>query len=118
MEIKADARKFSEIECDALVVWVYEGERPEVGALAEIDKRSNGLVTSLIETGELTGKAGETAYLHNPGDLKARRLLLVGAGKQADLTNDVCGGWRGRRRACFGQEGHDSFSAAIAAAAQ
>jgi leucyl aminopeptidase len=89
MEIKADARKFSEIECDALVVGVYEGERPEVGALAEIDKRSNGLVTSLIETGELTGKAGETAYLHNPGDFKARRLLLVGAGKQADLTNDV-----------------------------
>jgi leucyl aminopeptidase len=89
MEIKADARKFSEIECDALVVGVYEGERPEVGALAEIDKRTGGLVTSLIETGEFTGKTGETAYLHNPGEIKARRLLLVGAGKQTDLTNDI-----------------------------
>jgi hypothetical protein len=27
MEVKADARKFSEIECDALVVPVYEGEQ-------------------------------------------------------------------------------------------
>jgi len=89
MEIKADARKFSEIECDALVVGVYEGERPEVGALAEIDKRSGGLVTSLIETGEFTGKTGEMAYLHNPGEIKARRLLLTGVGKQADMTVDV-----------------------------
>ncbi|MFN7931338.1 MAG: hypothetical protein U0Y68_26095 [Blastocatellia bacterium] len=32
MEVKADARKFYEIECDALVVNVYEGEKPEEGA--------------------------------------------------------------------------------------
>ncbi len=88
MEVKADARKFYEIECDALVVAIYEGEKPEAGALAELDKRSGGVITSLIETGELTGKAGETAYIHNPGDLKARRLLLIGAGKLEDFKPD------------------------------
>jgi leucyl aminopeptidase len=54
MEVKADSRQFHEIECDALVVAVFEGERPEEGALAEINKRSNGVITSLVETGEFT----------------------------------------------------------------
>ncbi|MFN0124825.1 MAG: leucyl aminopeptidase [Blastocatellia bacterium] len=88
MEVKADARKFFEIECDALVVAVYEGEKPETGALADLDKRSGGIVTSLIESGEITGKTGETAYVHNPGDIGARRLLLMGAGKAEDFKSD------------------------------
>ncbi len=89
MDVKADARKFFEIECDALVVPVYEGEQPEVGALSEIDKRTGGVVTSLIESGEFTGKSGETAYLHSPGEIKARRVLLMGVGKQADVNIDT-----------------------------
>ncbi len=88
MEVKADSRKFYEIECDALAVGVFEGETPEAGDLAEIDKRTGGVLTSLIETGEFTGKSGETAYVHSPGDMKARRLLLLGAGKQAEFTTD------------------------------
>ena len=74
MEVKADSREFHEIECDALVVAVFEGEKPEGGVLAEVDRRSNGVVSSLVETGELTGKSGESAYVHNPGGMKARRL--------------------------------------------
>ncbi len=90
MEVKADARKFYEIECDALVVGVYEGEKPEESnALAELDKRSGGVITSLIENGELSGKSGEVVYLHNPGDIAAKRLLLLGAGKLADYNTDV-----------------------------
>jgi leucyl aminopeptidase len=88
MEIKADSREFHEIECDALVVAVFEGEKPEEGVLAEIDKRSNGVVSSLFETGELSGKSGESAYVHNPGNIKARRLLLLGVGKKEEFTTD------------------------------
>src|SRR5262245_10613764 len=89
MEIKVDARNFFEIEGDALAFGVYEGEKPEEGPLAEIDKRSGGVITSLIETGEFTGKAGESAYIHTPGEIKARRLLLLGAGKSDEFNTDV-----------------------------
>src|SRR5262249_19007539 len=58
-------------------------------ALAEIDKRTGGVLTSLIETGELTGKAGETAYVHSSGDMKAKRILFMGAGKLSDFNIDV-----------------------------
>jgi len=88
MEVKADSRQFHEIECDALAVAVFEGEKPEDGSLAEINKRSNGVIASLIETGEFTGKSGESAYVHNPGEMKARRLLLLGAGKKEEITAD------------------------------
>ncbi|MGE0132625.1 MAG: leucyl aminopeptidase [Blastocatellales bacterium] len=88
MEVKADSRQFYEIECDALVVAFFEGEKPEEGALAEINNRSNGVITSLVETGEFTGKSGESAYVHTPGDMKARRLLLLGAGKREEFTTD------------------------------
>jgi leucyl aminopeptidase len=88
MEVKADSRQYHEIECDALVVAVFEGEKPEEGLLAEIDKRSNGVIASLVETREFTGKSGESAYVHNPGDMKSRRLLLLGVGKKEEFTTD------------------------------
>ncbi|MBX3278559.1 MAG: leucyl aminopeptidase [Acidobacteria bacterium] len=88
MQVKTDGRKFYEIECDALVVGVYEGDAVHSGVLGEIDRRSGGVVSSLVETGEFIGKSGETAWIHSPGDLRARRLLLAGAGKQADFTQD------------------------------
>ena len=44
MEVKADARKFYEIECDALAVGVYEGESFKEGTLAELDKRIGGVL--------------------------------------------------------------------------
>jgi leucyl aminopeptidase len=88
MEVKADARPFYEIECDALVVAMFEGEKPEEGVLAEIDKRAGGVIASLVETGEFKGKSADSAYIHNPGEMKARRLLLLGAGKQEEFTAD------------------------------
>ncbi len=88
MEIKADSRPFYEIECDALVAGMFEGEKAEESALAEINQRTKGVITSLIETGEFTGKSGESAYIHSPGDLKVRRLLLLGAGKKEEFTTD------------------------------
>jgi leucyl aminopeptidase len=88
MQVKTDGRKFYEIECDALVVGVYEGDAVHSGVLGEIDRRSGGVVSSLVETGEFSGKSGETAWIHSPGDLRARRLLLMGAGKQDDFTQD------------------------------
>src|SRR6266571_4136306 len=38
-------------------------------------------VADLVSSGEVTGKAFETAMLHRPQGVKAKRLLVVGAGK-------------------------------------
>ncbi len=89
MEIKADARKYQEIECDALVIGVFEGESVTEGLLAELDHQSAGAIGSLFETGEFTGKSGESAYLVGASGLKARRLLLLGAGKADEADTNL-----------------------------
>ena len=89
MEIKADARKYHEIECDALVIGVFEGEGVEDGLLAELDQHTAGAIRSLFETGEFAGKSGESAYLVGTGGLRARRLLLLGAGKASEADSNL-----------------------------
>ena len=86
MEVKADSRKYYEIECDALVVGMFEGESHNEGVLADLDKRIGGVLASLVENGEFAGKSSESAYIHNTGEMKARRLLLLGAGKREDFN--------------------------------
>ncbi|MGE0102473.1 MAG: leucyl aminopeptidase [Blastocatellales bacterium] len=88
MQVKSDNRNYRDIECDALVLSVYEGEKPEEGLLAELDKHTGNVISSVIENGEFSGKAGESVYIHTTGDLKARRVLLLGAGKEDDFTTD------------------------------
>ncbi|MBK9313870.1 MAG: leucyl aminopeptidase [Acidobacteria bacterium] len=88
MQVKSDNRNYSEIECDALVLSIFEGEKPESGLLAEIDKHTGSVISSVIENGEFSGKTGESVYIHTTGDLKARRLLLLGAGKAEEFTTE------------------------------
>ena len=88
MEVKADAGKFYEVEADALVVAVFEGESASEGVLAEIDERTDGLVTELLGSDELRGKSGDMVYLYRPRGINAKRLLLVGGGKRDDYDFD------------------------------
>src|SRR5829696_5054764 len=89
MEVKADAGKFFEVEADALVILIFEGETASEGLLRELDEKTGGVVTELLGSDELRGKSGDMVYLYRPSGLKARRLLLVGAGKREDYDFDV-----------------------------
>jgi leucyl aminopeptidase len=89
MEVRADSGKFYDVEADALVVTIYEGEKADEGALKEIDERAGGTVSALLGTDEMRGKQGDMVYIHNPGQIRARRLLLVGAGKREDFSFDT-----------------------------
>ncbi len=85
MEVKADAGKFFEVEADALVVVIFEGESASDGILAELDAKTDGLVTELMGTDELRGKSGDMILAYRPGALKAKRVLFVGVGKRAEF---------------------------------
>jgi leucyl aminopeptidase len=90
MKIRSAIGRFHEVDVDALVVPLFEGDGTEDPFLRELDARSGGLLTKLLASGELRGKAGETAYLVPASEkLAARRLLLVGAGKREEVTLDT-----------------------------
>lgn len=86
MELKFDHRKWSEIEADALVTYVFDKDARIEGVAAEIDKATGSLLKNLTDSGELTGKALEMTLLHQPAGPAAKRLLVVGAGKAEKFT--------------------------------
>lgn len=89
MEVRAEFEKFYEVEADALIVTIYEGERADEGVLKELDDLTGGVLKELLGTDEMRGKQGDMAYIHQPGKIKARRLLLVGGGKREDFSFDT-----------------------------
>ena len=86
MQVEASSGPMGQLDVQALAVAVFKDEKPDEGFLKQLDELSGGLVRSAIESEELIGKEGETAYFHLIGNakLKARRLLLVGVGEAAE----------------------------------
>src|SRR2546423_13544768 len=87
MEIQTSSGRAADTDVQALAVAVFKDEKADEGFLKDLDAASDGLVRSVLESEELKGKEGETAYLHlspSGGGAKARRLLLVGVGERAD----------------------------------
>src|SRR5437868_3908264 len=86
MEIKTSGGRFADADAQALAVAVFKDEKADEGLLKELDAAAGGLVRSVLESEELKGKEGETAYLHLSvgGGMKATRLLLIGVGERND----------------------------------
>src|ERR1051326_6237484 len=86
MEIKTSSGRFAEADVQAVAVAVFKDEKADEGFLKDVDTATGGLVGSILESGELKGKEGETAYIHLApgGRMKATRLLLVGVGERND----------------------------------
>ena len=51
-----------------------------------IDKASDGFLTKIISKGDMDGKVGQSLLLHNVSGTLAERILLIGIGKETDLT--------------------------------
>ncbi len=74
MDIRLEPKKLGEVDSDALVIVGFEGAPPESSAADQIKE--------LYDSGEFSGKNLETAILHRPAGLKAKRLVLAGGGKR------------------------------------
>ena len=88
MEVQGSSGSYKEVDVQAVAVAIFQGEKADDGFLRELDEAAGGLVRSVLESEELKGKEGETAYLHLSGGngLKAHRLLLVGVGAREDYN--------------------------------
>jgi leucyl aminopeptidase len=86
MEVQGSSGSYKDVDVQAVAVAVFQGEKGDEGFLKELDEAAGGLVSSILESEELKGKEGETAYIHlsSSNGLKAHRLLLVGVGSRED----------------------------------
>ena len=70
------------IDTPALVVNLFRGVKKPGGATGAVDKALGGVITQLIEDGEIKGSTGETTLIHTLGKIKPSRVLVAGLGIQ------------------------------------
>ncbi|MXP51113.1 leucyl aminopeptidase [Pantoea sp. SoEX] len=68
-----------------IVVGVFETRRLSIIA-EQLDKISDGYISSLLRRGELEGKVGQVLLLHHVPNILSERVLLIGCGKERELN--------------------------------
>ncbi|RJG10304.1 leucyl aminopeptidase [Pseudomonas cavernicola] len=86
MEFVVKSARPESLKTATLVVAIGEGRKLSEAAKA-VDSASDGALTTLLKRGDLAGKLGQTLLLHSLPNLKAERVLLVGAGKESELSD-------------------------------
>lgn len=86
MEFLVKSVRPETLKTATLVIAVGEGRK--LGATAKaVDEVTGGAISALLKRGDLAGKVGQTLLLQDLPKLKAERVLLVGAGKERDLSD-------------------------------
>jgi len=88
MEIKVVAGDITETKADAILMSFFEGREHLDGDLARIDKALDGAISQAISRSEIKGKLNEVTTIHSLGKLPAARVVIVGLGKQQELSQD------------------------------
>jgi hypothetical protein len=86
MQIVESSQPIEEIEAEVLVLFHLEDEPAPRGRLGQVDWILCGAVSRLRARGKFAGERGTTALLAPNGKFKVSRILVVGMGRQADLS--------------------------------
>jgi leucyl aminopeptidase len=88
MNLELILRNSAEVETECLVIPVVDKgdkDKPQ-GTLLSDEKPLLDAAQDVIASGEASGKALELLMLYRPAGVKAKRVLLVGGGKDAKFT--------------------------------
>ena len=86
MQITDSDQPIQDIEADILLLFHLQDELAPRGRLGQVDWILCGAVSRLRAWGKFAGERGASALLVPNGKLKAARILVIGLGRQADLT--------------------------------
>ncbi|MGN2435282.1 leucyl aminopeptidase [Pseudomonas syringae] len=86
MELVVKSVSPETLKTATLVVTINES-RVLIGAAQLVDIKSGGAISAVLERGDLAGKSGQTLLLTNLQNIKAERVLLVGIGKDGELSD-------------------------------
>ena len=77
MQIHLEQKPVESLECDALIALTFEGKPND---------RFKDSLSDVYGSGEVAGKIFEMTLVHQPKGVKAKRLLLAGAGPAGKFT--------------------------------
>jgi len=85
MKFTINTTSLHRIPSSCLVLGVYQNKvLPE--STANIDKILKKQLSRIVADGDMAGKPGESILVHATAGVRAKRILLVGLGKQSELT--------------------------------
>jgi leucyl aminopeptidase len=85
MQVELRSGEYKEVVCDMLAFPIFEDEDIESPALKSLDKIIRGALKSVLSSREFKPELFQIYRIFNPAGLKARHLLLLGAGKKAQF---------------------------------
>jgi leucyl aminopeptidase len=85
MQIELRPGEYKDIPCNMLAFPIFEDEDLDSPVLKSLDKIVRGAVRAVFASHEFKPELHRTCRIFNPRGLKARHLLLVGAGKNSQF---------------------------------
>lgn len=89
MEMKWVKESLEGIATDVLVIGIYEGENTLDSTIQKLDEKLSGQVAEIMTEGIFKGKEGQTEMIFSKGSIAAKRVLLLGLGKEEKLAGEV-----------------------------
>ena len=84
MQVRVSPATVEQLDVAALVVPIFSDGGFD-GAAQAWDTKLGGTLSEIVSSGEISGKAGETALVH-VRDLPVRRILVVGLGERKSVS--------------------------------
>ncbi len=106
MKTRIASAALETIKEHVIVVGTFQGHKKLDGAAAAIDRATQGLISAALS--DISGKLHQTAMLYATHGLAARRILVIGLGKEQDLTLDRVRGIAARAVRCAREAGIQS----------
>jgi leucyl aminopeptidase len=78
--------KLADTKSHAIILTLFEDSKKLTGTALEIDQKSNGLISELIENGDFEAKPSQISVIYTRGSLPAKRIALVGLGKHSEFN--------------------------------
>jgi leucyl aminopeptidase len=86
MQIEYQPGECQEVACDLLACPIFEGEAADLTALKFLPKATRDSIQSALSRGEFKPEPHQTWRIGRPAGLKARNLLLIGAGNKSKFN--------------------------------
>lgn len=85
MKIFVKKGELVDTKSQAIILPLFEESKKLTGIALEIDKLCDGLISEIINNGDFEGKPSQVSVIYSGGKLPAKRIALIGLGKQKEF---------------------------------
>lgn len=86
MDFKVSTETITTLASDCIILTTTEDKDMLLGLAKQVDEKMDHRISQLIAEKEIKGKFGEVTLLHTWGKIPAKRVIVLGLGKEEKLT--------------------------------